>query len=364
MKDEFSIDQLEEMVAALPAAIKFKFERIYEISTGTGELVLNNEMENWAKKQFGSIEAVTCQKIVRLTNLVTGEESFYNKLRTLRPSEVSNKTSLNEELVKDARNDIFRSPEIATPEDLIGRIRGKYCITASNIAKSGSLHGLVIFNDFNPLDFTREKVVDYIDTGREWAERMHSLKPEAKYFLFFWNCLKRAGATQSHGHCQVLLATGKHYSKIEILRKSALEYKKSYNSNYFDDLFEVHQALGYATENGGIRFLSYLTPLKYDEVIILSDTLKSAFKTGLFDMLALFRDELKTTSFNFGLITPPFGDTQESWEGFPCIGHIIDRGSYDDRTSDFGGFELFGATMVLGDPYLLATKIRNYFRAE
>jgi hypothetical protein len=89
MIDEFSIDHLEERVAALPAGVKTKFDRIYEISTGTGELVLNSEMESWAKKQFGSIEAVASQKIVRLTNLVTGEESFYNKIRAFRPSEVN-----------------------------------------------------------------------------------------------------------------------------------------------------------------------------------------------------------------------------------------------------------------------------------
>jgi hypothetical protein len=360
MIEEFSIDRLEEMVAALSVSVKTKFERIYQVSTNTGELALNPEMEKWAKKQFGSTEAVTSQKIVRLTNLVTGEESFFNKLRASRPSEVNSRSSLQEGLEQDARNDIFHLPELNTSEDLFGRIRGKHCITASNIAKSDSVHGVVIFNDFNPLNFTCEKVIDYIDTGREWAVKMHSLKPEAKYFLFFWNCLKRAGASLSHGHCQVLLATGKHYTKIEKLRESAQEYRKCYHSNYFDDLFEVHQALGCAVEKEGIRILCYLTPLKYDEVIIISDTLKSGFKTGIFDVLALFRDELKTTSFNFGIITPPLGETRESWEGFPCIGHIVDRGGYDDRTSDFGSFELFGATMVLRDPFLLASKIRNF----
>ena len=360
MIDEFSINHLEEMVAALPVNIKTRFERIYQVSTGTGEVTLGLKTENWAKKQFGSTEAVTRQIIVRLTNLVTGEESFFNQIRASRPSDVNSQAPLQEMLEQGAKNDIFRLPEIDTPEDLFGRIRGKHCITASNIAKSDAVHGVVIFNDFNPLDFTREKVVDYIDTGRYWAIKMHKLKPEAKYFLFFWNCLKRAGATLTHGHCQVLLATGKHYSKIEKLRASAEEYRRCYHSNYFDDLFEVHQALGCAVEKEGIRILSYLTPLKFNEVIILSDKLNSGFKTVIFDMLALFRDELKTTSFNFGLVTLPLGKTRESWEGFPCIGHIVDRGGYSDQTSDFGSFELFGATMVLRDPFLLASKIRNY----
>jgi galactose-1-phosphate uridylyltransferase len=94
------------------------------------------------------------------------------------------------------------------------------------------------------LAFTREKIIDSLDTGRQWAEQINALRPEAKYFLFFWNCLWRAGASLSHGHAQVMLATGRHYLKIENLRKAALEYRRQFGSNYFDDLFAVHQALG------------------------------------------------------------------------------------------------------------------------
>lgn len=76
--------------------------------------------------------------------------------------------------------------------------------------------------------------------------------------------------------------------------------------------------------------------------------------------MAVFRDELNVNSFNFGLISPPLGPSAESWEGFPFIARIIDRGSLDSRFSDFGSFELFGATMVVSDPFHLARKIQEH----
>jgi hypothetical protein len=251
-------------------------------------------------------------------------------------------------------------PRGHTSEDIIGRIRGQFCLTAGNITKTDGYHGVVIFNDLDPLAFTREKIVDYLDTGRQWAEQINALKPEAKYFLFFWNCLWRAGASLSHGHAQVMLATGRHYLKIENLRRAALEYGQQFGSDYFADLFAVHQALGCGFELDGVRVLSYLTPFKYNEVMLFSSSLSPNFKGKIFELLAFFRDNLNVNSFNFGLISPPLGPTVESWEGFPFIARIIDRGTLDYRFSDFGSFELFGATMVVSDPFRLARKLHDH----
>ena len=76
--------------------------------------------------------------------------------------------------------------------------------------------------------------------------------------------------------------------------------------------------------------------------------------------MAVFRDELNVNSFNFGLISPPLAPSAESWEGFPFIARIIDRGTLDSRFSDFGSFELFGAAMVVSDPFRLARKIQEH----
>ncbi len=354
------ITDLETLAAALPAPQKAIFSRIYEVSTRVGEVILPPGLEPWVKAQFGSIEAITRQKIVRLYNRVTQEEVLVNEQRASRPTEARRQENLEAELAEASQNDIFRSPETGTSEDIIGRVRGKYCLTAGNITKTDVYHGVVIFNDYDPLNFSLDKIIDYIDTAQEWARQIHNLRPEARYFLFFWNCLWRAGASLTHGHGQTMLATGKHYVKIENLRRSALEYRQKYGSNYFQDLFEVHQALGCALEKDGVRILSYLTPFKFYEVMLLADKLNLPLKEKVFDLLAFFRDNLKVTNFNLGLITPPLGPTEESWEGFPCIVRIVDRGSYDSRFSDFGSFELFGATMVVSDPFRLARRVQAY----
>ena len=41
-----------------------------------------------------------------------------------------------------AKDDPLNKPLEDTPEDLLGRIKGKYCITASNIAKRGRIPGI------------------------------------------------------------------------------------------------------------------------------------------------------------------------------------------------------------------------------
>jgi hypothetical protein len=181
---EPKIANLEALVTALPADTNQKFQRIYHVSSLTGETRLCPEMIPWVEKQFGSREAVAAQKIVRLTNKITGEESFFNELRTLRPVSLKNAAPLEEEIEKASENDIFREPLVSTTEDIFGRVKGKYCITAGNIAKSDSIHGVLIFNDFNPLHFTREKVIDYIDTAGNGQCRCIT-QPEANIFSIF-----------------------------------------------------------------------------------------------------------------------------------------------------------------------------------
>ena len=242
------ITNLEEIIDSLSAEEKRLFQRIYAVTTVVGELLPPQSMEPWVRQQFGSVDAVTRQKIVRVTNMVTYEGALFNRLRAFRPIEAIEKETIDVHLVNASKDDLFSYPEENTPKDLFGRVVGKHCITASNITKYDGLHGLVISNDFNPLNFSREQVIDYIDVAQEWAKRAQARQPEAKYFFFVWNCLWRAGASIYHGHAQVMLTSARHYAKIERLRRAALSYKQDYGSNYFGDLFQVHHSIGCAVE--------------------------------------------------------------------------------------------------------------------
>ncbi len=333
------------------------FQRLYAVTTAAGELCLPQSMEPWVERQFGSIDAVTRQRIVRVTNKVTGEESLFSYLRNLRPIEAKN--GISDPLADISTDNLFGSPYQNTPEDVFGRVVGRHCVTASNVAKFDGLHGVVVFNEFNPLHFSREQVIDYIDVAREWARRAQATQPQAKYFLFFWNCLWRAGASIYHGHAQVVLTTGRHYAKIDRLRQAALSYRQSYGSNYFNDLFQVHHALGCGLEKDEVRTLACLTPFKANEVTLLAEELTPSLKERVYEVLACFRDRLGVTSFNLSLVTPPLAPTEESWQGFPVIVRLVDRGDLSDHTSDVGGMEIYAASVVSSDPFQLARQLRE-----
>ncbi len=352
-----SITHLEEIIDSLPAEEKALFQRIYAVTTTVGELRISNSMEPWVRQQFGSVEAVTRQKIVKITNVVTGEGTLFNQLRASRPIDGKGKKSVDVQLQDVSSNDLFRYPEDNTPEDLFGRVVGKHCITASNIAKYDGLHGVVIFNDFNPLHFSREQVIDYIDVSWEWAKRAQAKQPQAKYFFFIWNCLWRAGASIYHGHAQVMLTCDRHYAKIDGLRRAALSYKQNYGSNYFTDLFQVHRSVGCAVEKAGVRILAHLTPFKDNEVVLMAEELNLSVKERIYEVLTCFRDRMNITSFNLGLATPPLAETEESWEGFPVIVWLVDRGDPNCRASDIGGMELYASSVVSSDPFELARQL-------
>ncbi len=353
------IANLEEIVGSLPAREKALFQRIYAISTTTGELHPPQSMQPWIRQQFGSIEAVTKQKIVRVTNTVTYEGALFNRLRNSRPIEAKDKNSLDAQLLEASQKDSFCYPEENTPEDFFGRVAGKHCVTASNIAKYDGLHGMVIFNEFNPLYFSREQVIDYIDVAWEWAKRAQAKQPQAKYLFFVWNCLWRSGASIYHGHAQVMLTSGRHYAKIEGLRQAALSYKQNYSSNYFTDLFQVHHSVGCAVEKGGVKILASLTPFRDNEVMLMADELNLSLKERIYEVLACLRDRLGVTSFNLGLVTPPLSETEENWEGFPVIVRVIDRGDPSSRASDIGGIEIYASSVVSSDPFKLAQQLKQ-----
>ena len=360
MVAEPNITHLEELVASLPAEEEALFRRIYVVDTLIGELRIPRSMEPWLKKRFGSVETVTKQKIVRVTNQVTQEEALFNRLRYHRPTEFQKKESLASQFGKGDKEDLFANPWKTTPEDLFGRISGQYSVTASNVAKYDGLHGVVICHNFHPLKFSREQVIDCIDTSWEWAKRAHSREPQAKYFFLVWNCLWRAGASIYHGHAQVMLARGRHYAKIERLRWTALDYRRRYGSDYFGDLFRAHQALGCALNKGSVRVLAHLSPFKDNEVIILADELSLSFKERLYEVLACYRDRLSIASFNLALVTPPLTETEESWEGFPVVAWLVDRGSLESQASDIGGMEIYAASVISSDPFDLACGLREH----
>jgi len=219
----------------------------------------------------------------------------------------------------------------------------------------------VIFDNHDPLKFTEKEVADYIDTGLRWAAEVNRADNDAKYFFLMWNCLWKSGASIVHGHLQLAMGRDMHYARIEHLRRAALAYRHTYGSSYFEDLFDAHLCLGLAMKNDETRVLSYLTPIKEKEVLLLADTLDRSFKKNVYKVIRCLIDTLGTASFNLAVYTPPMSSTDEDWTGFPVVARIVDRGDLSTRTADIAAMELYASSVVSSDPFKLAQSLREYF---
>lgn len=354
-----SIQHLPDIIAGLPLDTRRILNRIFSVDSVTGVLCPPAQMLPWIETQFGSVERVTAQPVVKVTNLVTLEQSLFNPLRSLRPHNFHTRGT-GDTTGKPGDQDLFARPLEQTTENPFGRVRGQYCVTAGNIASCEQYHGVIIFNNADPLDFGPGEVEDYIDTGWRWMQLAHSYDTAARYGLFLWNCNHRAGASIAHGHAQVVLGRGSHYARVEHLRKAAGEYSARYGSAYFDDLFTVHRELSLGFIAGDAKVMACLTPLKPKEIMILAASLSESMKAAVYRVLACFRDRLNVTSFNLGIAFPPI-DAGQGWEGFPVVARMVDRGGAGNLSSDISAMEFWGANVISSDPFDTAVTLTAAF---
>lgn len=181
------IAQLDDLVAQLSAEERRRFERIFLVSRSVGKLRIPPAMREWVKSNFGSLEEVQEQTIVRVTNRITLDGALFNPLRARRPLPMD--PARLEEDILSMEGDAFCDPENQTPADVFGRVRGTHAISASNIAKCDGFHGVVVFREHHPLRFDEAQVVDYFDVALRWAKEAHNADRSACYLFFLWNCL-------------------------------------------------------------------------------------------------------------------------------------------------------------------------------
>jgi hypothetical protein len=209
-------------------------------------------------------------------------------------------------------------------------------------------------------------VRDYITTALRWAKQAHNVDKQAKYFFLMWNCLWKGGASIVHGHMQMTLGRGMHYARIEHWRRQALLYRLAHGTNYFEDLYRVHAALGLAVQVGAARVIASLTPVKDKELFVISPTRWIHNEDAIHAIsvaLHAYREALGVQSFNLALFQRPLDVAEtihpmdgskgwEDWDGFPAVVRIVDRGDLLARAADVGCMELYASSVVSSDPFV------------
>lgn len=392
-----TIDQLPELIAALPIHERELADRLFQVVAVEGQTSPPPEMQPWVERTFGSVEAVLNQRIVRVTNRWTFEGATFNALRSRRPGAgaASSDPPYQAELdarIERTRGDDFCQPEQRTTADTFGRVRGARMLTASNVAKADGWHGVAIFNEHNPLAIDAGLVADLFAVAPGWAARARETDPAARYLFTLWNCLWRAGASQIHGHAQMTLSRGMAHARVEAQRVAAARYRAAYGAtggDYFADLAAVHLALGLGlapadneveagsvagarmasgassgnaasgTHTGVTQGFASLTPVKEREVIVLASGERrgdlGALAAPLWRTLDVALHQLGVRSFDVVAYGPPLGapdasdpaavaaaDDDADWAGFPLVARFVDRGAPLSPTPD--GPTAFGVT--------------------
>ena len=360
---EHKITDLPDLISDLPPRTAPSPSASSTPRATTGRLEPPEAMRPWIEKSFGSVDAVTEQRIVKVTNRVTLDGTLFNELRASRPLDTGVSLDLDREIAA-TEGDPFCRPEEGTPADVFGRVRGEHAITASNVAKYDGFHGVVVFDDHNPLHLTPEKVSDYVAVGLEWFRQAHEADPEARYPFLMWNCLWRAGGSIIHGHAQVTATRGTHYPKVERLRRAAAALPRRARLGLLrrplprprgprprrprrggrQGLRQPHAAQG---EGAGRDRAAAAAP----------ETRTCTRTVGA--LLESYVGDLGVQAFNVAFYMPPLAPSPEDWSDFPTVVHLVDRGSPANRTSDMGAMELYAAPVVASDPFRVAEALRG-----
>lgn len=183
-----------------------------------------------------SAEPSQAQTVVSVTNKVTNQQAWFNKARTQKPQLFQQPDVLADPTAVKQHCDFCHWQDY-TASDSFGRykvahylctagprclfptkqrlkllhnmyrVESRHTVTASNLFKyCEPCHGLVLFKHHHPLSFNQQHVSELLSTADKWFIASQQAHPEAKYPFFLWNCLPRAGASQFHGHAQVMLS--------------------------------------------------------------------------------------------------------------------------------------------------------------
>src|SRR3989304_7595494 len=201
---EYGIFGLKGRIEKLGGVEREIANRILIVSNEWGEAKPPSSMIPFVKKHFGDVEAVKRQPIVRVSVPPLGIGTIYNGLRSKRPGSTEGDREAVDAYVEESltsQDDPFEDPLGNTPlSPWGGRERGKFCVSAENIAKFDVQHALVIFDETHPLRFTRDEVIDYLDVACEVWEHQHEADPKRVYPFLIWQAMGKSASSLIHGH--------------------------------------------------------------------------------------------------------------------------------------------------------------------
>ena len=282
------------------------------------------------------------QKLISIRNNVTSDVVWFNEERVKKPQQFVNAVKKDAVQAASGNNNScdFCSWGSMTAQDTFGRIEGRHCFTASNLFKYVAPYQAInVFKHHDPLEFSLDALCDLLDTSGSWFEAcsMDSTSkggdPRTLHPLILWNCNVRSGASQYHGHAQLLFSS-LPFTYQQVLDRNIL---KSYSGNYYEDFIEAHREVYLSRDLGMNTCISSVAPFKDRELYIFGKSIQDKdFQRLVHCGLRCVIDLLGTSSFNVG-IYPQNSNESSLNSGVVC--RIVSRGRQESKSiaSDWGG---------------------------
>jgi hypothetical protein len=292
------------------------FHRLFELEIK--EIVLDNPPEKYSEFKK--------QKLIFINDKILGKSAIFNLSRKKRPQ-----PNIEPQIEE---KDPFCHYQTETPVDELGRLENEFSVTASNLSKMADHHSLVIFKKHNFSNLNEQDFLSAINLAQNWFEKIQNLDNEIKTKIFIWNYHFRSGASILHPHFQ-LLAYKSFPLKVTELKEKLENYKRNFQSHYFEDYFNLMKKVNLAKERDGLKVWASLTPEKERGLNFYGDLFKGVkFLWEILEKLV----QTGTQSFNlFYLLDLNYG-------------FFVDRGETSKLNSDFGALEIFGIKIVSSDP--------------
>jgi hypothetical protein len=323
------------------------------------------------------------QSIVTVQNKFTRQRTFRNAQRTAKPQTFTagGSAALHDPTVGKGCD--FCDWHNLTAQDAWGRVENEHCVTASNLFKIAGNHGLVLFKHHQPLEFTEEQLGSLLAAAQSWVHATHAASPSERWPLLMWNCGPRSGASQFHGHAQILL-TKAALPDIERRHQGAAAFASAHDmapaTADVDDgessdggnartvaaferaCAEAHAALGLrrvlrVNANDEAWAYAEVQPLKDCDTIVLGTAPDSpAFVRMLHLAMRTLIDRCGVVTFNAavtGLSLSPQEDAarrsgvHSSPQAVGCVvARVVSRGKVSSAASDYGALEVFSSASI------------------
>lgn len=371
-----SISDLERLVEQLPPFEKGLFHDQYELR----HTLVASRYPDSMKLKIPNILGVTAEEaalqlVVNIQDRWLKEKAKVCPIRSMRPRRVSKESAFKQAISELPKEDCaFCDPLNNTPTNGSERTERGLVVSCGNLTPFADYHELLLF-DHDPYQITSTTFTDIIDMGLAMAQRQYRRDQELKHFSLIFNFGYKAGASQIHGHAQVLLDGGSmHCTRVELYNAMAQLYRNSRNRDFFTDKFKIYQALGLEHRIGeDVVVIDSLTPRKDRGVLIFDDSPNSdrgsvsdQFKNTCYQVWRFMLDKEGVEEFNFALFLPPFGSGKSDWwRDFRSFAEFVDRGSSRTYTNDYGAMEAQAQVVVVEqDPLRWGPELGKYLSSS